>query len=311
MNKSKHTAKLKRSLLYFLASVLRFLPDEWMLRTQYRIRTGRTLHLDNPQRFTEKLQHYKAFYRNPVMKQCVDKYTVREFVAQTLGTDKYLNTLYQFCERAEEIDFDALPNQFVIKTTDGGSGDNVFVCRDKKTLDIPSVIKTVNQWRNKKYTVISREWAYGASEGSRIIVEKYLEDANNKDGSIDDYKFLCYDGKFHYLWIDKNRYSNHRRGFWDKDLHFLNGVRSDCPTFETDPKQLPANIDEMVALAEQLAQGFPFVRVDLYNIKGQIIFGELTFYPWSGYVTYTPDNFDFELGKPFNVNGYFTPRLTP
>lgn len=293
---------LKRLFLYSAASLLRFVPDETMLKIQYRIRTGRKLHLDNPERFTEKLQHYKIHYRNPLMKQCVDKYTVRDYVAGALGTDKYLNTLYQVCQQAEEINFDTLPDQFVIKTTDGGGGDNVLVCRDKKTLDIPSVIKTVNRWRGKKYTVISREWAYGSSEGSRIIVEKYLEDTSNKDGSIDDYKFLCYDGKFRYLWIDKNRYSNHRRGFWDKDLRFLEGYRSDCPTFETDPNQLPTNIDEMVALAEQLSQGFPFVRVDLYNIDGQIIFGELTFYPWSGYVTYTPDSFDFELGKPFNIS---------
>lgn len=295
---------MKRRILYALANLMAFLPDTWILRLQYLIRTRHILHLDKPKRFTEKLQHYKTYYRNPIMKQCVDKYAVREHVAKTLGTDKYLNTLYQLCERAEEIDFNALPDQFVIKTTDGGSGDNVLVCRDKKMLDIPAAIKTVNQWRSKKYTVISREWAYGSSEGSRIIVEKYLEDSNNRDGSIDDYKFLCYNGKFRYLWIDKNRYSNHRRGFWDKDLHFLEGVRSDCPTFETDPKQLPANIGEMVELAEQLAKGFPFVRVDLYNIYGQIIFGELTFYPWSGYVNYTPDSFDFELGDAFDVENY-------
>ncbi len=295
---------LKRRILYTLAHLMAFLPDTWTLRIQYLIRTGHILHLDKPKRFTEKLQHYKAYYRNPVMKQCVDKYAVRDYVAKALGTDKYLNTLYQLCERAEDIDFDALPNQFVIKTTDGGSGDNVLVCRDKRSLDIPSVVKTVSQWQSKNYPVISREWAYGSSSGSRIIVEKYLEESRNQDRSIDDYKFLCYDGQFRYLWIDKNRYSNHRRGFWSKELHFLDGYRSDCPTFETDPKQLPDNIGEMIKLAEQLAKGFPFVRVDLYNIDGQIIFGELTFYPWSGYVNYTPDRFDFELGEAFDVDSY-------
>ena len=296
---------LKRRILYTLAHLLSFLPDIWILTLQYFIRTGHLLHLDKPKRFTEKLQHYKTYYRNPVMKQCVDKYAVRDYVEQALETDKYLNTLYQLCERAEEIDFDALPDQFVIKTTDGGSGDNVLVCRDKKALDIPGVVKTVSQWQSKNYPVISREWAYGSSTGSRIIVEKYLEDTTNKDGSIDDYKFLCYNGKFRYLWIDKNRYSDHRRGFWDKDLHFMEGVRSDCPTFENGQQPtLPANINEMIELSEQLAQGFPFVRVDLYNIDGQIIFGELTFYPWSGYVNYTPDSFDFALGEAFNVEGY-------
>lgn len=298
-------ANIKRSALYFLASALRLVSDETMLRLQYRIRTGHTLHLDHPQRFTEKIQHYKAYYRNPIMKQCVDKYAVREYVSSTLATDKYLNTLYQVCRSAEEINFGTLPRQFVIKTTDGGGGDNVFICRDKKDIDIPYVIKEVNQWRSKKYSVISREWAYGSSSGSRIIVEKYLEDPSNEDGSIDDYKFLCYNGKFCYLWIDKNRYSGHRRGFWDKDLHFLNGIFSDCPTFEEGHQPvLPANIKDMIQIAEQLASGFPFVRVDLYNIDGSIIFGELTFYPWSGYVKYTPDDFDFELGKAFRTEDY-------
>jgi len=100
---------LKRRILYTLAHLMAFLPDTWTLRIQYLIRTGHILHLDKPKRFTEKLQHYKAYYRNPVMKQCVDKYAVRDYVAKALGTDKYLNTLYQLCERAEDIDFDACP----------------------------------------------------------------------------------------------------------------------------------------------------------------------------------------------------------
>lgn len=295
--------QLKRFFLYTLAKCLWFVPDEWMLRIQYRIKTGHTLHLKHPERFTEKIQHYKAYYRNPVMKQCVDKYTVREYVAHKLGTDAYLNTLYQLCNTAEEIDFNALPNQFVIKTTDGGSGDNVLICKDKHALDIPGAIKAIRSWSKKKYAVISREWAYGLANGSRIIVEKYLEDDRNSDGSIEDYKFFCYEGHFRYLWVDKNRYSNHTRCFYNQDLQWIEGVDSDYPhsPFAFD---LPANIGEMITLAEKLSQDFPFARIDLYNIKGRIVFGEITFYPISGYGKFNPDSFDYDLGRFFNVDAY-------
>ena len=296
--------KIKRSLKYKIARALFFLPDPLMLRLEYYAKLKRWPNLKNPQRFTEKLEHYKAYYRNPEMLRCTDKYLVRQYVSERMGNESILNTLYQVCDDAAQIDFKALPDQFVVKTTDGGDGDNVFICRDKNTVDWAKTIHMINQWRNqKKYYVTSREWAYSGIRKSRIIVERYLWEPSNKDGSIDDYKFLCYDGKFRFLWVDKNRYSNHRRGFWNEHLEFLSGVRSDWPTFDEDNiPPLPANIQEMITVAEQLASGFPFARIDLYNIQGRIIFGEITFYPWSGHIQYTPDSFDFDLGKPFNTN---------
>lgn len=291
----------KRRWLYTFAKSLFFVPDSIMLKIQYRIKNHRMLHMSNPVRFTEKLQYYKAYYRNDEMLDCVDKYLVRAYVEKKMGTNKYLNTLYQVCDTADEIDFDILPKSFVIKTSDGGNGDNILICTDKSTLNKKEVVDLVNSWRNKKYYVISREWAYNGAKKSKVIIEKLLESDENSDGSIDDYKFLCYNGKFRYLWVDKDRYSNHKRGFWDEKLNFLTGVYSDHPTFDK-PIKLPENIQEMIAVSEKLANGFPFVRVDLYNIGGQIIFGEMTFYPWSGYVQYTPDNFDYDLGKYFDVN---------
>lgn len=293
----------KRQLLYIAARLLWPLPDSIVLKLQYRIRTGRKLNWKNPQRFTEKLQRYKAEYHNPEMMECVDKLTVRDYVKQKMGTEKYLNTLFQACQTADEIDFDTLPNEFVIKTTDGGSGDNVFICHDKQAIDREQVVNLVNSWRNKRYYVISREWAYKGAKQSKVIVEQMLNDPNSNDGSIDDYKFLCYNGKFRYLWVDKNRYSDHRRGFWNEQLQFLPGVSSDHPTFDSEEHvTLPSNIQEMIEVAEKLAKGFPFARIDLYNIEGRIIFGEITFYPWSGYRNFHPDEFDFELGKYFELN---------
>ena len=276
-----------------------------MLSLQYFIKNKRVLHLKNPKRFTEKLEHYKIHYRNEEMQICTDKYAVREYVEKKLGTNKYLNKLYQVCERAEDIDFENLPNQFVIKTTDGGNGVNIIVCRDKSTLDKNQTISKIKGWKSIDYEVLSREWVYDwAKRGDRkpkVIVEQYLESKENADGSIDDYKFLCYDGKFRFLWIDKNRYSNHKRGFWNERLEVLDGVYSDHPTFD-HAIPLPENIQEMIDVAEKLAKGFPFVRVDLYNINGKIYFGEMTYYPWSGFVTFTPDSFDYELGKYLDIN---------
>lgn len=295
---------LKRKIKFTIAKMLFWVPDSIMLRIQYYMIVKRKLNWKNPQRFSEKLQWYKAYYHHPEMMKCVDKYTVREYVKQKLGTDKYLNELYQIHQKAEDIDFDALPDRFVIKTTDGGNGDNVLVCHDKSKFDIQNAIKTVDSWRNKKYYVISREWAYKGAKDSRVIVEKYLEDKSNADGSIDDYKFLCFDGKFRYLWVDKDRFSSHKRGFWDENLKFLDGVKSDWPTFPDGGIPLPENIQEMVEASEKLAEGFPFSRIDWYNIDGKITFGEITFYPWSGYVRYTPDTFDFDLGKYFKCEPY-------
>lgn len=291
--------KIRRKFLYTVANALRFVPDKWMLTAQYFVWTKNWMHWNNPRRFSEKMQYYKVFYRDSKMFPCTDKYLVRSYVKERLGNDDILNTLYQVCDNAEEINFEKLPAQFVIKTTDGGNGDNIVICKDKHSLNIEKTIKEVNSWRNKKYYIISREWAYKGDVKPRIVVEKFLCDDDNVDGQIDDYKFLCYHGKFRFLWLDKDRYTNHRRCYFDEKLNFLKGC-SDYPTMDVAP-QLPSNINEMIDIAQKLAEPFPFARVDLYNIGGKIIFGEITFYPASGYNTYKPDSFDFELGKYFDI----------
>ena len=289
---------MKNSFSQKVLLCLQFIPDGLMLKLLYFYKFHRFLPLKNPVRYTEWLQWYKAKYRNPEMLRCTDKYKVREYVKERIGDERYLNTLYQVCDSVNDINFKDLPNQFVIKTTDGGNGDNVYICKDKQSLDVEMVKGLVNSWRHKHYEHLGREWAYNGATDSRIIIERYLEDPSNSDGSIDDYKFLCFNGKFRYLWIDKGRYSNHRRGFWDENLKFLDNVYSDWPTFD-EPPVLPYNIGEMIEVAEKLAKGFIFARIDFYNINGKITFGEITFYPWGGYVKYTPDSFDYELGSFF------------
>lgn len=281
-----------------ILSLLSWVPDTIMLRIQYRIKFGFWPDFKHPRRYTEKLQLYKMKYRNPVMGQCVDKYEVRAYV-EGKGLGNILNHCYGIYDNANDIDFDGLPKSFVAKTTDGGGGLNVIIVRDKNSLDKEQFIKDLNHWKGNLFKMDpGREWAYTQMKSSRIIVEELLEDDTTGDGSIDDYKLMCFNGKFRCLWVDKGRYSDHHRGFWDENLNFLQGVYSDHDTFD-NPPALPENMKEMVSIAEKLSEDFPYARVDLYNIKGRIYFGEITFYPWSGYVKFTPDEFDYTLGSYF------------
>ncbi len=281
---------------------LGWIPDSVMLRLQYRIKMDFWPDFKSPKRFTEKLQLYKMYYHNPIMPSCVDKYDVRNYV-QKKGLGHILNECYGVFEHPEDIDWDKLPNQFVMKKTTGGGGLCVEIVKDKLTHDKERLLQLANTWTlpKRKKVAGGREWAYSGIEKNRVIFEKLLVDDTNKDGSIEDYKFMCFNGKFCYLWVDKNRYSHHIRGFWDDSLLFLPNVSSDHETF-IEPPPLPSNIGEMIKIAELLSKDFPYARIDLYNIKGDIFFGEITFYPWSGYVKFHPDSFDLQLGRQFDIS---------
>lgn len=294
MNGYKNLIK-SQNLRFKILQMLKFVPDDMMVKLQYRIKTGRKLNLDSPQRYTEKLQWYKLYYRNPVMMQCVDKYGVREYVEKK-GLGHILNVLYQVVDKPEEVDFDVLPDKFVLKTTNGSSTN--ILCRDKAALDIDETRKKLGEFLAMAEASAGREWAYTGSS-KKIIVEQLLEDPSNADLGISDYKFLCFGGKVAYIVYDKDRFTDHKRNFYDPDWNYIK-VDSDCPCFE-DSVPKPENFDEMLAVAEKLSEDFPAVRVDLYNIGGKIYFGELTFYPWSGYVQFDPDEFDFKLGEKFRL----------
>ena len=285
-----------RHIRFIILRLLSFIPDAWMLRLQYWIKLKRWPNIKKPQRFTEKLQWYKLYYRDPVMGVCVDKYEVRKYV-ESKGLVHILNEQYGVYDRAEDIDFDALPSKFVIKTTDGGGGNNVLIIKEKDALGIAQCIKLCNSWLNVKDVNPGREWAYTQMKKSRLIVERYIENVDNPQKSISDYKFYCFYGKPSMIAVDVDRYSCHRRNLYDTEWNLLRVTTNDeIP--ETDnvlPK--PSNLSEMIAVASSLSEDFPFARIDLYDVGNEIIFGEITFYPASGYQHFTPDSFDFELGK--------------
>ena len=143
-----------------------------------------------------------------------------------------------------------------------------------------------------------REWAYyGLKPG--LIIEELLVNPENPDAGINDYKFFCYSGKVKYVVVDVDRYTQHKRNFYDRNWNNLH-VSSDCPQANVDIP-MPQNYESMLKIAEKLSEEFPFVRVDLYNVQGKVYFGELTFYPWSGYVQFLPDSFDYVLGDDFDI----------
>ncbi len=284
-----------------ILNLLRFVPDPIMLKLQYWIKLRRHLNLKNPERFTEKLQWYKINYRNPVMHQCVDKYLVRDFV-KSKGLEKILVPLYGKFNSVDEIDFDKLPEKFVLKTTHGSGGWNVFLCADKSKVDVDELKKKLIVPSHKiKTKTTGREWVYyGLQPG--IVAEGLLENKENPEAGVNDYKIFCYNGKPEYLVVDIDRYIGHKRNIYKADWTLLD-ASSDCPKANREiPK--PENYEEMLEVAAKLSEDFPFVRVDLYNIEGKIYFGELTFYPWSGYVQFSPDEIDYMLGKNFQLKKY-------
>jgi len=286
-----------QELRFKILNLLRFIPDRIMIDLQYRIKLGRKPDLKNPKRYSEKLQWYKLYYRDPLMTQCSDKYLVRDYI-KSKSLENILNRLYAVYNNVDGIELNELPEKFIMKTTNG-SGTNFF-CKDKKEFDFQQAKQSLNKWLNRDIYASGRERSYKKIK-PKIIVEALLEDPENPYGGINDYKFLCFGGKPKYIVLDVDRHCNHKRNIYDTNWNFID-VSTDHPNFgDCYPK--PERLDNMLNIAKKLSEDFPAVRVDLYLVKGEIYFGELTFYPWTGYVQFEPDDFDYELGEQFILPG--------
>lgn len=290
--------KTRLAILRFLS----FVPDSWMVRFQYRVKTGRKLNLKNPQRFTEKLQWYKLYYRDPLMVRCADKADVRDYVA-SCGLADILVPLIGVYERVEDIDFDALPQQFVIKNTLGGGGNSVLIVTDKASFDWVATKPRLQAWldADSRRKDAGREWPYYSGKQPRIIIEEYLP-SDPAEGGLIDYKFVCFAGKTDYLYAvaDRTLGNGAGFGFYDRQFHELDYTRSDERKLERKLTK-PENFEKMLRAAETLSRPFPQARLDLYNIDGAVYFGEITFFDGSGYMNYDPDEFDYLLGEEFRL----------
>lgn len=290
-----------RDLRIKILSFLGWIPDSIMLRIQYWIQTKRKLNLKDPKRYTEKLQLYKIKYRNSNMLRCTDKYEVRKYIEEK-GFGKYLIPLIGVYNNIEDIDFIKLPNRFVAKSTDGSGGNQILICKDKNLISEELFKEKLQGWISARKVIkhVGREWAYENKYPRRIIIEELLESSD-----LCDYKFFCFSGKISYIYGISNRKvgQSAQVGVYDSEFNKLDVSRNDERPQEI-PLEKPLNFDVMKSIAEGLSKEFPHVRVDLYNIDGKIYFGELTFYDGSGYMTFTPDSFDEELGKDFDISSF-------
>lgn len=268
------------------------LPDEKYLKVIWEKRMGYPLDLEHPCTFNEKLQWLKLHDRRNEYTMMVDKYKVRNYIKEKIG-EKYLVPLLGVWENPEDIDFDSLPNQFVLKCNHN-SGIGMCICTNKSKLNIEEIRKKLKYGISQDFYFMSREWPY-KNVPRRIIAEKYM---TNKSGDgLSDYKFFCFDGIAKIMFVASDRQEKNEEtkfDFFDMNFHhlpFTNGH----PNAEHKIER-PQSFERMRRLAEKLSEGIPQVRCDFYDIDGQIYFGEMTFFHWGGLVPFEPSEWDQKLG---------------
>lgn len=277
------------------------MPDDEYLKKCFAVVMGYQLDLDNPQTFNEKLQWLKLYDRKPIYTTMVDKYEVKKYVAVTIG-EKYIIPTLGIWDKAEDIDFAALPNQFVLKCTHDSGG--LVICRDKTKLDIANAKQKLTNFLHRNYYKKWREWPYKKVK-PRIIAEKYMEDTATQNSELTDYKFMCFGGEVKCSFVCTERFSKDglKVTFFDRDWTKMPFERH-YPA-STKEIQKPVNYEKMIELAEKLSKDIPFVRVDFYETNNQIYFGELTFYPGNGLEEFTPIDWDYTLGRWIDLPDFF------
>ena len=270
----------------------RLLPDKLYLSLRFKSRFGRYPNFRDPKTFSEKIQWLKLYDRKPQYTTMVDKYEVKKYVADLIGEQYIIPTLGVWND-FNKINFDALPNQFVLKCTHDSGG--LVICRDKTKLDIEKARKKINECLKRNFYYTGREWPY-KNVKPRIIAEQYMEDSDTEE--LRDYKFFCFDGVVRAMFIASERQSENdetKFDFFDENfnhLPFTNGH----PNADVPPSK-PACFDQMKQLASQLSKGIPHLRVDFYEVDGKIYFGELTFSHWSGLMPFKPEEWDYKFGS--------------
>ena len=252
------------------------------------------INIDYPRTFNEKIQWSKIYDSTPIKTRLADKYLVRDWVAEKIG-DKYLIPLLGVYDSFEEIDFDKLPNQFVIKCNHG-CAYNIIV-KDKSKLDLTDVKAKLDKWMSENFAFKNAYELHYRDIPKKIIIEKYMDDGT---GDLRDYKFTCFNGKPEFIWIDSDRHTEHKRNLYDLNWNQLNcKVNTKYDTFPSPEK--PKCLNEMIQLAKILSSGFNYVRVDFYIINDKIYFGEMTFTSSSGTEDIWPEHFANMLAKKYKL----------
>lgn len=297
MKKLKMLLKNPYKLFVYLGykGKLNWMNDKTYLKLFYRGVMGKKLNLKDPKTFNEKLQWLKLYDRKLEYSKMVDKYEAKLYVADKIG-EEYIVPNYGIWDNFDDIDFDKLPDQFVLKCTHDCGG--LIICRDKSKLDINGAREKINKCLKKEYFWDSREWPYKAVK-PRIIAEKYME---NSTRGLRDYKFYCFNGKVPYLYISEGLedHATANISFLTRDWEFAPFGRSDYAPFSELPEK-PEKFEKMLKIAEKLSEGHAFLRVDLYEIQGDIYFSELTFSPCSGMMPFTKEEWNNKLGDMIDL----------
>lgn len=272
--------------------LLNWMPDKLYLKLLFEAKMGKKLDLKNPQTYSEKLQWLKLYDRKPIYTKMVDKCEAKKYVAERIGEEYIIPTLGVW-EKFDDIDFETLPDRFVLKCTHDSGG--LVICRDKSRLDLLAAREKIEKSLKTNYYWHCREWPYKDVK-PRIIAETYMED--QETGELRDYKFFCFDGMVKALFIATERASateETKFDFFDESynhLPFTNGH----PNASQLPEK-PVNFEKMKELAAKLSEGIPHLRVDFYEVNGKVYFGELTFSHWSGMMPFEPEEWDYKFGQ--------------
>lgn len=269
------------------------MPDELYLKLMYKTMTGKKLNLNPPQTFNEKLQWLKLHDRNPLYTTLVDKYAVREYIKEKIGEEYLIPLIGGPWKSVEEIPFDTLPNQFVLKTTHDSGG--VVICRNKAEFDFEAAKKKLKKSLKNNFYYGGREWPY-KNVKPQIIAEQYMEEEAGNE--LKDYKLMCFHSKVKVSYVCSDRFSGEglKVTFYDAHWKRLPFERHYHPASAVDIKK-PKSYEEMVRIAEKLSEDIRFVRIDFYEINEKVYFGEFTFYPGSGFEKFKPEEWDAKLGQ--------------
>lgn len=282
----------KPTLIYWRLAGLNIIKvsDRKYLTWKYKEFMKKDMNWDYPKTFNEKLQWLKLYDRKDIYTTMVDKYDVKKYVSEIIGEEYVIPTIGIY-DNFEQIDFDKLPNKFVIKCTHDSGG--LVICNNKKALNMKFTRNKINNSLKRNFFYESREWPYKNIK-PKIIIEKLIENENSTD--LKDYKIFCFNGVPKTILVCSNRKGNHKNtDFFDIDWNIMPFTRENhINNYQVIEK--PKKLDEMIEISKKLSADIPFVRVDLYEVNGKVYFGELTFYPSAGFEGFNPPEYDKILG---------------
>ena len=287
-NAKKRIIKAYRDYFTVDGTYTSLLPDKFYIKKLYKKRLKKEIDLGNPKTYTEKLNWLKLYDRNPLYSVLADKYAVRNYVKEKIG-EKYLIPLIGVWNNVDEVDYENLPNSFVLKCN---HDNGVVICKNKSDFDWEKAKQVLLSHYNRNYYKKCREWSYKRIK-KKIICEKYMSDANQP--ILVDYKFFCFNGKVKALFIATNRSVDTRFDFYDRYFNHL-PIINGHPNADIENEK-PKDFEKMIYIAEKLSEGLPHVRVDLYYINEQIYFGEITITHFGGFTPLEPDEWEYIFGK--------------